>query len=297
MAFAIVQAALHKELLENVNLHADETTLQVIKKDGRKASQKSYMWEYHTGRDSTHQVALFEYQPTREGEHPQKFLAGFQGFLHVDGYIGYKKLEDQGITLVECWAHVRRKFDEAIKALKKEEKQGAKANAGLEYCNKLFELERVFDESGINYEERARRRNLESKPIAEAFFAWAESVLPQTLPKSKFGQALTYAVNQRHWLMNFLLDGRLELSNNRAERTIRPFTVGRKNWLFSYCAKGAKASAIIYSIIETAQANGLVPFMYLDYLFQKLPNIPKERFSECLPWNPTVREICGIPES
>jgi hypothetical protein len=160
----------------------------------------------------------------------------------------------------------------------------------------MFELERKYDELNLNQDERAKHRELESKPIADAFFAWAESMKSQTLPKSKLGIAVTYAVNQRPWLMNFLLDGRLELSNNRAERTIRPFTVGRKNWLFSYCAKGAKASAIVYSIIETAQANGLVPFMYLNYIFQTLPNIPKDEFINYLPWNTTVQEICKIPK-
>lgn len=289
---------LKAELLKNDILHSDETTLQVIKEDGRKASQKSYMWEYHTGRDTDRQVALFEYQPTRESEHPQRFLAEFHGFLHVDGYAGYKQLEGRGVTIVECWAHARRKFHDVLKALDKKDRENDVANTGLEYCDKLFALECEFDEENISHEERLKRRLADSKPVAEAFFAWAESVLvlPQTLPKSKIGQAVGYAVNQRQWLMNFLLDGRLELSNNRAERTIRPFTIGRKNWLFSYCARGAKASAVAYSIIETAQANGLVPFVYLDYLFQTLPNIPKERFSECLPWNHRVREICGIPE-
>jgi transposase len=276
-------------------LHADETTLQVIREDGRKASQKSYMWEYHTGRDAEKQIALFEYRETRDGEHPRKFLKGFQGFLHVDGYAGYKKLEEQGVTIVECWAHARRKFHDAMKALSKSERVDTVANIGLEYCDKLFALERKFDEEKLTPEARLERRILESKPVAEAFFAWAQSKLPGAMPKSKLGVALAYAVNQRHWLMNFLLDGRLELSNNRAERTIRPFTVGRKNWLFAYCARGAKASAIVYSIIETAQANGLVPFMYLNYLFQTLPNIPQDQFSECLPWNPSVRKICEIP--
>ena len=249
---------------------------------------------YHTGKDAARHAALFEYQPTREGKHPLEFLKGFQGFLHVDGYAGYNDLEDQGATLVECWAHTRRKFHDTIKALKKEDRVNAVANIGLNYCNKLFELERKFDEEHLSRENRAKRRNLESKPVAEAFFAWAEST--QAQPKSKLGQALAYAVNQKPWLMNFLLDGRLELSNNRAERSIRPFTVGRKNWLFSYCARGAKASAIVYSIIETAQANGVVPFMYLNYLFQTLPNIPVEQFAGCLPWNQTVQVICGIPK-
>ena len=290
---APVYDLLRAELLKNDILHADETTVQVIREDGKKASKKSYMWMYHTGRETARQVALFDYQPTREGKHPLAFLAGFKGFLHVDAYAGYNELEKHGVTLVECWAHVRRKFHDTLKALKKDDRQNTVANTGLEYCNQLFKLERDYDEQELGYEERAKRRDTQSKPVAEAFFSWAESVQPQ--PKSKLGQAITYALNQRAWLMNFLLDGRLELSNNRAERSIRPFTVGRKNWLFSYCARGAKASAVVYSIIETAQANGLVPFMYLNYLFQMLPNIPNEQFHECLPWNPVVQAVCAIP--
>jgi len=292
---APIYELLRVELLNNEVLHADESSLQVIREDGREASQKSFMWMYHTGRNSPCQVALFEYQPTREGKHPLRFLAGFSGFLHVDAYTGYRALQEQGVILVECWAHVRRKFDEVLKTLNKEDRPTAVANIGLEYCNKLFELERKFDELELSHEERAKRRVLESKPVAEAFFEWAQSMARQAMPKSKLGQAVSYAVNQRQWLMNFLLDGRLELSNNRAERSIRPFTVGRKNWLFSYSARGAKASAIAYSVIETAQANGLVPFLYLNYLLQTLPNIPSEQHNECLPWNPAVQEICKIP--
>ena len=287
---------LRAKILKNDILHADETTVQVIKESGRKSSQKSYMWMYHTGRDAARHIALFEYQPTREGKHPMEFLKGFQGFLHVDGYAGYRGLEDNGVTLIECWAHARRKFDEALKALKKEDRKGSVANIGLDYCNRLFELERKFDELKIGYEDRSEQRKTQSRPVADAFFAWAGSMRANILPKSKFGQAITYAVNQKPWLMNFLLDGRLELSNNRAERTIRPFTIGRKNWLFSYCARGAKASAIVYSILETAQANGLVPFMYLNYLFKTLPNIPADQWAECLPWSPDVKKVCKIPK-
>jgi len=286
---------LRAELLSNDILHADETTVQVIKEQGRKASQHSYMWLYHTGRDAVRHVSLFEYQPTREGKHPQTFLADYRGFLHVDGYAGYNELENQGVILVECWTHQRRKFDEALKSLRKDERVNAISNTGLSYCNKLFELERKFDELSLSHEERAEQRIRRSKPVADAFFAWAETTQAQALPKSKLGQAVAYAVNQRSWLMNVFLDGRLELSNNRAERSVRPFTVGRKNWLFSFCARGAKASAVVYSIIETAQANGLVPFKYLNYLFETLPNITTSKLPDCLPWNPAVQEICRIP--
>lgn len=283
------------QLVSNDILHADETTVQVIKEDGRKAKQKSYMWMYHTGVNTDRHVALFDYRPTRHGEHPQKFLEEFKGYLHVDGYSGYKELENRGVTLVECWQHARSKFNDALKVLKTSERANSIAYIGFQYCNKLFELERKFDEDKLTHEQRKQRRLLESKPVADEFFAWAESILPNVLPKSLLGKAVTYAVNQKKWLNNFLLDGRLELSNNRAERSIRPFTIGRKNWLFSFSVKGAESSSMMYSIIETAQANGLVPFLYLEYLLRTLPNIPVERYCECLPWCPEVQEICKIP--
>ena len=295
--FVLIYNLLYGELIGNDIIHADETTVQVIHEDGRKASQKSYMWMYCTGRSSVRQIAMFEYQPTREGKHPAGFLAGFQGYLNVDAYAGYRGLENSAIILVECWAHVRRKFDEAVKSLKKSGQSDAVARIGLDFCNELFALERKFDGLDLSNEERAERRNLESKPIAEAFFAWAESIQAQVILKTKLSVAVGYAINQRAWLMNFLLDGRLEISNNRAERSIRPFAIGRKNWLFSNSAKGAKASAIVYSLVETAQANGLVPFMYLTHLLQTLPNIPSDQIHECLPWSSIVQRICGIPQS
>jgi len=288
---------LHDELLRNYILHADETSLQVIKENGKTAQQKSWMWMYHTGRDAKNHVALFEYQPTRHGEHPLRFLADWNccepRYLHVDGYAGYKNLENKGATLVECWAHVRRKFYDVIKILKPIERKNSKAAIGLDFCDQLFALERKFDKENLTTDERNRRREMASKPIALAFFEWAESMQNQTF--GKLTEAITYALNQKKWLLNFLQDGKLELSNNRAERSIRPFTVGRKNWLFSYSEKGAEASAIVYSIVETAQANGLVPFKYLEYLFKMLPNITMEQYHTCLPWNTVVQEWCIIP--
>ncbi|MDR1409258.1 MAG: IS66 family transposase [Oscillospiraceae bacterium] len=291
----LIYELLHAELLKNDILHADETTVQVINEKNRKPSQKSYMWLYQTGKYAERQVALFEYRQTRESEHPLTFLSDFSGFLHVDAYSGYKKLEERGVTIVECWAHARRKFDETLKALKKEDKPNSEANTGLEYCNKLFALERKYDEAKLTPDERRERRGIEAAPVAADFFAWAESVTARCLPKSKLAVAVNYALNQRQWLMNFMLDGRLEISNNRAETSIRPFTVGRKNWLFSVSPKGASASSVVYSIVETALANGLVPFMYLNHLFQTLPNISTSQLGDCLPWNPLVQQICKIP--
>jgi transposase len=292
----LIYNLLHSELLSQDIGHADETTVQVINEEGRKSTQKSYMWLYRTGKDSARPVILLDYQQTRHGKHPLKFLEKFEGYLHVDAYAGYRKLENQNVTLVECWSHARRKFDEALKAMDKKDRAGSIALIGFDYCNKLFKLEDRYTKLELDSEERFKRRLLESKPIAEAFFKWAEPLVPGTHSKSKIGRALRYAVNQQPRLMNFFLDGRLEISNNLAENAVRPFAVGRKNWLFIYSEKGANASAIAYSIVQTAQANGLVPFMYLNYLLQELPNIKTgQQISDYLPWNPEVQKICSLP--
>jgi len=286
---------LHKILLLCGILHADETTIQVINEPNRKASSKSYFWVYQTGAYAQEQVALFAYSETRAGKNPREFLLDFSGFLVADAYAGYYALEDYGVILCGCWAHARRKFLDALKTLPKHLWQDSSAHIGRSYCNQLFNLERKYDEEVLNFDERRERRLLESKPIAQAFFAWANGLLPTLHEKGKLKDAVGYAVNQQSRLMNFLLDGRIEISNNRAERAIRPFAIGRNNWMFSYSTAGAESSAIIYSIVETAKANGLVPFKYLEFLFETLPNIPKEQFSDCLPWNPLVKERCKAP--
>jgi hypothetical protein len=163
----------------------------------------------------------------------------------------------------------------------------------VQYCNALFALERKYDEELLTFDNRKEQRELRSKPIADDFFAWAESELAKCVnTKSAYGTAIKYTINQKEYLMNFLHDGRLEISNNRAENAIRPFVVGRKNWLFCNTVNGAETSAAFYSIIETAKTNGLKPYEYLKFLFERMPNIPTERYDELLPWNPLVKEIC-----
>ena len=293
---SIVWSMLKDELLKNEIIHADESTHQVINEKGRKASQKSYMWAYFTGRDSPRQVILFEYQETRAKEHPLKFLEGYSGKVHVDAYAGYHGLEAQGVTLSYCWSHVRRKFFDVLKTVAKDERKYYSANVGVRFCDHLFFLEEYYDEEHLDRSQRERWRELLSIPLANEFFAWAESKLPTVNPESQIGKALSYAINNRKRLMNAFYDGRLELSNNRAERGIRAYAVGRSNWKFSYSPKGAEASAIAYSIVETALANGLVPYMYLQYLFETLPNISEEHYHMCLPWNPQIQQLCAIPD-
>ncbi len=284
--------ALRQTLLEQEVLHADETTLQVLKEPGRKANTNSYMWLYRTGKYAP-PVILYEYQQTRSSSHPKRFLSGFKGFLNTDGYSGYHNLPED-ITVVGCLAHARRKFDESLKSLSKQEQAGSKALEGLEFCNLLFEVERKLSDCTI--EERYNKRLELSKPILDAFLAWLQKTKDIVLPKSALGKAIHYTLEQWKYLENYLLDGRLEISNNRAERSIRPFVIGRGNCLFSNTLKGAKASAVIYSIIETAKENNLKPVNYLTYLFEKLPNIDfknkPEILNDFMPWSDKLPEDC-----
>jgi transposase len=273
-------------LLEEGTIHADETVLQVIHEEGKSANTNSYEWLYRTSGCALHPIILYEYKPTRSSAHPKAFLKGFNGYLHTDGYSGYHCID--GITVVGCWAHVRRKFDEALKALPQESRAGSDAETGLNYCNCLFELERAF--ADLSPDERYRERLKKSKPVSDAFFAWVRSV--NALPKMALGKAVGYAIEQRPYLENVFLDGRLELSNNRAERSIKPFVIGRKNWLFSNTARGAESSSIIYSIIETAKENGLNPFLYIKFLLETLPNTTTSNIENLLPWNPVVVDAC-----
>lgn len=249
---------LHEKLVKHEVAHSDETEMQVLKEPGRPAQSKSYLWVYTTGSDAEFQIVLAEYQPTRRGKCAAEFLKGFKGYLHTDGYEGYHSLPDD-ITVVGCHAHMRRKFDEALKALPSKEREGALAQVGLDYSNKLFELERQF--SGVPPDERYKLRLEKSKPLMDEFHSWLESLT--ALGKNMLGSAVRYALGQWKYLERYLLDGRLEISNNRCERAIRTFAVDRKNFLFANTPRGAKASAVVYSLVETAIMNKLNPYEFL----------------------------------
>ncbi len=259
---------LHRQLCREKVLHGDETTLQVLKEPGKSATSKSYMWLYRTSGDAKHPIVLYDYQPNRKAENAEQFLDGFSGWLHADGYQGYHKLRGS-IRVVGCWAHARRKFDEALNTLPKEQRKTSLAAQGLCYFAKLFQLERVFAE--LKPEERYTKRLEQEKPVLDALLAWANELMPQTAPKSALGKALYYLTEQWPYLIRYLEDGRLELSNNRAERSIKPFVMGRKNWLFANTPAGAQSSAVIYSLIETAKENGLDPYRYLLWVLKSAP--------------------------
>ena len=262
--FGPIYEQLHRKLLKQDLLHADETELQVLHEDGKSPQSKSYMWLYRTSGDAVHPIVLYEYQPGRGQEHPKKFLDGFQGYLHTDGYAAYQGLEN--VTHVGCWAHARRKFEEAQKAVPKGKRSNT-AEQGVAYCTQLFKLEEKFKE--LSPEERKKMRLEQEKPVLDAMLVWANT--RNAAPKSALGQALTYLKNQWPYLTNYLLDGRIELSNNRAERSIKPFVIARKNFLFANTSMGAQSSAVIFSLIETAKENGLDPYRYLTWVLAEAP--------------------------
>ncbi len=278
-----VYERLHNELVQREVLHADETELQVLHEPGKKPQSKSYMWLYRTSSDTDKPIVMYEYQPDRKQENPKEFLSGFKGYLHTDGYAGYHSLSED-ITVVGCWAHARRKFDEAVKSLPKGKAKNSTAAQGLAYCTLLFEIEKGISElpSNERYTERLRL----AKPVLDELFAWAET--RNTAPKSALGKALTYLKEQRPYLMNYLKDGRLEISNNRAERSIKPFVIDRKNFLFANTPGGAKGSAVIFTLIQTAIENGLDPYRYLTWLMKTAASLnlkQPEETQQLLPWN------------
>ena len=287
--FTPVIEYLRKELISRDIILCDETPVQVLKEEGKKPQTKSYMWLYRTGNDGKHPVILYDYQPSRNGDHAVTFLKDFKGYVHSDGYSGYNKLT--GITRCGCWAHLRRKFVEAIPT-KKSTSALTNAEIGRDYCDKLFQVEATLKD--LTPEERFNKRLELEKPILEAFWCWLENL--NVLKGSALAKAVTYATNQKKYMENYLLDGRCTLSNNAAENAIRPFTVGRKNWLFADTPKGATASAAVYSIIETAKANGLNVYTYLEYLLLYMPDIDwqnhPEQLEDLMPWSESVQAEC-----
>ena len=263
-----VYDVLHEQLCREPVLHADETTLQVLKEPGRSSTSKSYMWLYRTSGSAKQAIVLYEYQPTRKAEHAEAFLKGFSGWLHADGYQGYHKLPGN-IRVVGCWAHARRKFDEALGTLPQEKRKDSPAAMGECYCSQLFKLEQALAE--LTPEERYEKRLEQEKPVLDALLSWANEMQTKTAPKSALGKAIHYLQEQWPYLTRYLEDGRLELSNNRAERSIKPFVMGRKNWLFANTPGGAQASSVIYSLIETAKENGLDPYQYLLWILRNAP--------------------------
>jgi len=278
---------LHDYLVREDIVHADETVLNCL---DEKDNKTNYMWLYATGEKASKRIFLYDYQKSRANRHPQRFLENFTGFLQTDGYAGYNKVS--GVKRLGCLVHARRYYTDALKALPEgAELSRSKANEAIKLFKKIFKLEESY--AGLTPEERYEKRLEEVKPILEKYRLWLHEQSKKTLPKSKLGEAIKYSLNQWDSLVVFLENGRLSSENNLAERAIKPFVLGRKNFLFAKSPKGATASGVCYSIIETAKANGLIPHLYLNFLFETLPNIDldnHEALDACLPWSETLPE-------
>ena len=265
-------------LLDQSVIHADETPLKVINDD----KQKSYMWVYCTGSDSPEtsslhkNIVLYDYHPSRAASCPKSFLGDYSGYLQVDGYAGYHNLK---VELVGCMAHARRKFIEAQRAQPKG--KTGRADWAVLHIQKLYRIESTL--KGRSAEEKLAARKEKTLPLLDEFKIWLDKTVNQVAPKTAIGKAVEYTLRQWHKLIRFCESGELTIDNNRAERAIKPFVIGRKNWLFSNTSRGAHASAILYSLIETAKANGIDCYAYLSHL---LNQIPKENCSldELMPW-------------
>ena len=256
-----IYAQMKAELLEGNVIHADETVVQVLHEPGKKAKTDSRMWAYCSGKYEKYRNILFEYQPTRNGDHAKRFLGVFSGYLVCDGFDGYNKLDT--VKRCGCFVHVRRKFVDAL-PLDESAIETSVSAVGVAWCNKIFAIERELAE--FSFEERAIKRQEQLKPALDGFFAWVESVT--ATGGTKLAKAIQYAKNEKKYLYTFLEHPDAPIDNNRAENAIRPFCVGRKNWLFSTSPKGEEASAVIYSVAATACANGLDVEEYLTNVFK-----------------------------
>lgn len=292
-----------QQLAAHVN-QSDETPVEVIH-DGRSAGSQSYMWVHITGELSpVPKVIVYEYQKTRHSDHPKEYYKDFKGILMTDGLSQYHKIarELEGLTNANCFTHARRDYADAVKAIGKGNAEAIRSSIGYKALTRIgaiYKLEGALKD--LSPEERLKERQASIKPLVEEYFAWVKQVLADktALPKGKTAQGLQYSINQEEYLKVFLTDGEVPIDNSASERALRNFTVGRKNWVTINTVRGAQASAIIYSITETARANDLNVYYYIRYLLSGLPslidkngNIEQSMLEPLMPWSKTLPADC-----
>lgn len=284
---SILYDHLHKELYFYHVIQADETPV-LVNHDGRKAGSKSWMWVYRSGHlYQKRQIVLYEYQQTRNASHPREFLKGYDGICVTDGYQVYHTLEKEleELTIAGCWVHCRRRFDEALKLIPKSYQKESHAFLLMKQIQAIYREEGKLND--LSSDERLKQRQAVIKPLVDAFFAYLKTI--NVSKKDKFGDAVGYARNQEKYLRVFLTDGDVPIDNNASERAIRGFCIGKKNWQMIDTIHGAKSSAIIYSIVETAKANNLKPFDYVQHLLEEIPKHMNDKdcsfLEDLLPWS------------
>ena len=284
---SILYDHLHEELYFYHVIQADETPV-LVNHDGRKAGSKSWMWVYRSGHlYQDRQIVLYEYQQTRNASHPREFLKGYDGICVTDGYQVYHTLEKEleELTIAGCWVHCRRRFDEALKLIPKPSQKESNAFLLMKQIQAIYREEGKLND--LSSDERLKQRQVVIKPLVDAFFAYLKTI--NVSKKDKFGDAVRYARNQEKYLRVFLTDGDVPIDNNASERAIRGFCIRKKIWQMIDTIHGAKSSAIIYSIVETAKANNLKPFDYVQHLLEEIPRHMNDKdcsfLEDLLPWS------------
>lgn len=293
---SLLYEELKKHLLDCSYNQADETRVQVLHEDGRKASTDSWMWVYRTSERSTAPpIILFSYEQTRGGCHPKEFLDGYRGYLTTDAYKAYHGLPEE-ITVTGCMVHCRRYFHDALITIPEDKRKGTVAEEAIKRIAMLYQIETLLKDKTA--EERYEKRQRQSKPLLDAFFSWLKPMESASDSKSLIGKAITYALNQQEYLKRYLLDGNVPIDNSASERAIRPFAQGRRAWLFCNTPNGANASAIIYSMVETAKAHGLHPYNYLSHILEimlaHMNDTSRDFIKDLLPWSEALPEKCRV---
>ncbi len=291
---------LHKLILDSKVIHADETPVKVMKIDGEKIKngKKTYMWVYcNKPDDSSHPIVLYNWQPSRKADHPRQFLKDFSGTAVTDGYQVYHTIANERMDLkvAGCWVHARRPYAEFIKSIGDSVESGTVAHEAYKLITEIMHLDNTLDDLSVS--DRTKQRQLILKEKVDAYFEWVKLKYTQVAHNSVIGRALAYSINQEKYLRVFLDDGAVPMDNNRAEQAIRPFTIGRKNFVLIDSSNGANASAMLYSLTETAKANQLNVYKYFELLLTEIPkHIQDDKFDfleELLPWSPKVQEECA----
>ena len=296
---SLIYDRLHELIYDSKVIHADESPVKVMRIDHTKIKngKKTYMWVYRNRPlRGTHPIVLFDWQPSRHLDHPREFLKAFSGTVVTDGYQVYHKLakERRDLKVAGCWVHARRPFAEFIKSVGQDASKGSIAQEAYSLITEIMHIDNTFDD--LSATERKKQRQLVLSEKVDAYFAWAKQKYSQVTHNSTIGKALAYSINQEDYLRVFLSDGNVPMDNNYAEQAIRPFTIGRKNFVMIESSNGAKASAILYSLVETAKANMINTFEYFNLLLTEIPKHMDDKdlrfIDDLLPWSPRVQKEC-----
>ncbi len=296
---SLIYDRMHELIYKNKVIHADETPTKVMRIDGRKIAdgKKTYMWVYRNRPlKHSHPIVLYDWQPSRRADHPREFLKDFSGTVVTDGYQVYHKLdkEREDLNIAGCWVHARRPFAEFIKSISAQAAKGSIAQEAYDMITEIMHLDNGYDD--LSASDRKKQRQLHLKQKVDDYFAWAKLKYEQVTKNSTIGKALAYSINQEQYLRKFLDDGNIPLDNNYAEQAIRPFTIGRKNFVIIESDNGAKASAILYSLVETAKANQLNTYKYFELLLTEIPKHMEDKdlsfIDKLLPWSDMVQKEC-----